>query len=189
MKIDKKLNLVVPVESDEGNAYFHSTPIQRETFQRYHFVMCAAFTRLLNAGMELTGAKVAAMTLEEVAKEMGKWDGAIGVEKGLMNEIERLTNVVALSDEGWGPMPVSDAIKRDLIDEDDWWEAKQRIVFFTLVCAMTRMAVRDDLLGIMNDSWQTQTTSSSCTEFIDSLPMLSEIEASAGKVKQSQDIT
>jgi len=185
MKIDKNLNLVVPVESNEGKAYFHSTPIHREVFQRFHFVMCAAFTKLLQSGMELTGAKIAAFTLEEVAKDTGKWEGANGVEKGLMGEIERLTNVLVLAEDGWEMLPVGIALSRGFVDEDDWQEAKQRIVFFTLIFAMTRMDVRNDLLMIMNESWQTQTTSLGCSEFITSLPTLTEIEGSQNQEKQS----
>jgi len=185
MKIDKNLNLVVPVESNEGKAYFHSTPIHREVFQRYHFVMCAAFTKLLQSGMELTGAKIAAYTLEETAREMNKWEGATGIEKGLMEEIARLTNVLILGENGWEMLPVGVALQRGFIEDDDWSEAKQRIVFFTLVSAMTRMAVRNDLLMIMNESWQTQTTSSGCMEFIASLPTLSEIETLSKPKKQS----
>lgn len=185
MKIDKSLNLVVPVESNEGNAFFHSTPIHREVFQRFHFVMCAAFTRLLNNGMELTGAKIAAYTLEETARDMGKWEGATGVEKGLIEEIARLTNVLVLAEGGWDMIPVGIALSRGLIEEEDWSEAKQRIVFFTLISAMTRMEVRNDLLQIMNESWQTQTTSLGCSEFMASLPTLTEIEALRNTAKQS----
>ncbi len=174
MKIDKNLNLVVPVEADHGDVFFHHTPILRETFQRYHFVMCAAFTRLLQAGMEMTGAAIAAMTLEEISRDMGKWDGKEGVKAGLMDEIERLTTVLILGGNGWEQIPVNVALSRELLDEQDWQEAKQRIVFFTLICGMTRKAVKEDLLTILNDSWQTQTTSSTCSEFCASLPTSTE---------------
>lgn len=189
MKIDSKLNLVVPVDGEsEGKVYFHSTPILRETFERYHFVIAAAFTRLLEGGMQLTGAAIAAMTLQEVAEDMGRWENKTvngktvpGIKEGLMQEIERLTNVLCWTAEGWKTFPVNIAIQRQFIDEETWGEAKQRIVFFTLVCMMTRLAVMADLLTIMNDSWQTQTTSLTCTEYAGSLPTLSEIETSAAK--------
>lgn len=185
MKIAKDLNLVVPVDSAEGEVYFHSTPILRETFQRYHFVICKAFSRLIENGLQLTGAKIAAMTLEEVAVELGKWEGDAGVKAGLMEEIARLTSAIVLTESGWQSLPVEVAIKRGLVEDEDWQEAKQRIVFFTLICAMTRAGVRNDLLEIMADSWQTQTVSSNSTEFAASLPILTETETSSQEGKQS----
>jgi len=186
MKINKVLNLVVPVEGDEGETIFHSAPLLFETFKKYHFVICSTFTKLLTAGMEVTGPKIAAMTLEEVARDMSKWEGPEGVENGLMNEISRLTNVLALGENGWETFPVETAIKRELIDVSDWEEAKQRIVFFMLICAMTKRDVRDDLLTIANGSWGTQITSLTSTEYANSLPTSTEIEISpkTGKVSR-----
>ncbi len=184
MNISKNLNLVV--KSDSGEVYFHHTPILYETFKKYHFVICSAFTSLLTAGMQITGAQIAAMTLEETAKEMGKWEGQEGVRDGLFGELERLTNVICFTENGWETLPVYIAISRNLVSEEDWEEAKQRICFFTLICAMTKKDVRNDLLGIMNDSWSTQTTLSSCMDFIGSLQMLKETETSSKKAKQSQ---
>lgn len=185
MKINQSLNLVVPVDSAEGEIYFHSMPLHREVFQKYHFVICTTFTRLLVNGMEMTGAKVAAMTLEEVAKEQGKWEGKDGVQNGLMAEIARITNVLCLTETGWESLDVETAVSRGYVEEEDWQDAKQRIVFFILICAMTRLQVRNDLLMILNESWQTQTTSSTCTEFAASLPISTGIEPSSKAAKPS----
>lgn len=189
MKINSKLNLVVPVDSNEGKIHFHSMPINREVFQRYHFVICAAFTKLLSADMTITGPKIAAMTVEEIARDMGKWDGDTGVQKGFIGEITRLTNVLCLGEKGWESYPVNIALQRDFIQEDDWEEAKQRIVFFTLVCNMTRMNVRNELLQIMDESWQTQTTSLGCMDFIDSLLISNEKKTTAKTKKTSSVIS
>lgn len=184
MKIDNKLNLVVPVDSDEGEGtevYFHHSPILRETFVRYHFVMAATFNKLLSNNMQVVGSKIAAFTLEEVAKELGQWEDDaerkfIGVQNGLMEEIKRLTNVVVYTPQGWQPIPVADAISRDLIAAEDWEEANQRIVFFTLVSNMVTKKIRATLLEIMHESWNTQCVSSKCSAWANSLPMLNEIE-------------
>lgn len=184
MKINKNLHFVVPAESDEENVFFHSSPILLETFKRYHFVMAATFNRILAGGLELVGPKIAAMTLEEIARETGRWEGKEGVENGLMEEITRLTNVLCLTEKGWEALPVKIAIEREFVDEMDWQEAKQRIVFFMLVCAMTRAAVMRDLLNMTNDSWQTQTVSQTCTEFAASLPILTPEGTSSKAVKR-----
>ncbi|HET8689767.1 MAG TPA: hypothetical protein VFM18_24445 [Methanosarcina sp.] len=169
MKINKQLNLVVPIDSEEGEIYFYSSPIHREVFKKYSLVICKAFTELLQNGLETTGAQIAANHLEEVAISMGKWEGEHGVKNGLMEEIARLTNVLVLTDEGWDTVPVNLALSRGFISEDDWEEAKQRIVFFTLVSVMTPPAVRNDLCLIMNSTWGTQTGLWTAMEFINSL--------------------
>lgn len=170
LRIDKKLNLIVPVGDEGEETYFYSTPIYYDVFKKYNLVICKTFTELLTAGLELTGAKIAAMQLEEVAIKMGKWEGREGVKDGLIGEIERLTNVLVMTDRGWDAIPVNVALQREYVAEEDWEEAKQRIVFFTLICSMTTKTVRDDLLTIMNSSWQTQTVSCSSMEFAASLP-------------------
>lgn len=185
MKIDKSLNLIVPIKSNDGEIYFHHTPILRETFKKYSLVICKTFTELLQNGLELTGAKIAAMQLEEVAIKIGKWEGKEGVKDGLMEEITRLTNIICLTQNGWETLPVSIAISRDYVSEEDWEEAKQRIVFFTLICAMTTQAVKEDLLSIMNSSWGTRTESLSCMEFIASLQTLKDAETSSKNEIQS----
>ena len=46
MKIDKKLNLIVPVYGDDEKTircYVHSTPISRETFERYFLIIGQTF--------------------------------------------------------------------------------------------------------------------------------------------------
>lgn len=183
MNINKGLNLVVPIDSEK--VYFHHTPIIYETFKKYHFVICSTFTKLMTNGMQLTGAKIAAMTLEETAKELGKWEGNEGVQNGLVEELARLTNVIVLSENGWEPIPVNVAMSRGFIQEEDWEEAKQKIVFFTLTSAMMGKVEKKEIIDAMNSIWLTQTTSSGCTEYAASLQMLKETETSRKKATQS----
>ncbi len=177
MKINHNLNLVCEIDGEHGAVTFHSKPILRDTFKKYHMVISKAFTNLLQNGLQLTGAKVAAMHLETVAEEMKCWEGAEGVKNGLMEEIARLTSVLVLTQKGWEDLPVSVAISRKHLSADDWEEAKQRIVFFILISAMTTPQVKSDLLEIMCSSWDVQTTSLTAMEYIASLPISKETES------------
>ena len=174
MKINTKLNLVCPIETEDGEVHFHSKPIMRETFEKYHIVIARTFTSLLSQGLDITGAKVAAMHLKEMAIEMGVWEGVEGVENGLLEEITRLTNVIVPTEQGWKTLPVSVAISKGHIAEDDWWEAKQRIVFFILISAMSKPKVTLSYLSGMCRIWQTVTTSLTDMEYLGSLPTSTE---------------
>ena len=133
MRIDKKLNLIVPISLENGETvYCHSMPILKETFQRYSLVIAATFSKLLVNGLQSMGARIAAFALQEIAEEMGRWEGVHGVKEGLLNEIDRLTNVLAMGSNGWESIPVETAISRGALDAEDYEEAKQKIVFFYL---------------------------------------------------------
>jgi len=188
MHIDEKLNLVVPVNPDKdenAEVYFHSMPILRDTYRRYHFVMAKTFNVILTNDMHITGPRIAAMTLEEVATDMGVWEdtrtdkGTLvkpGVKSGLIEEIKRLTNIIVFTEEGWKPMPVDDAMKRDLIDADLWDDALQKIVFFMLASAILPAPEARDLNMMAAELWRTQLTSLGCSAFADSLPILMQEE-------------
>jgi hypothetical protein len=170
MRVDKKLNLVVPCEQEGGEIiYFHSIPILKETFQRYSLVIAATFNKLLVNGLQSMGARIAAFTLQEVAEEMGKWEGTQGVKEGLLNEIDRLTNVLVMGANGWESVPVQTAIARGGIDEDDYEEAKQKIVFFILISAMARRDVAASFMVILENDWGMLTTPLNATAYGNSL--------------------
>ena len=200
MKLDEKLNLVIPVNPDkEGNAerYFHSAPIMRDTYRRYHFIIAKTFNVLFANDMQITGPKIAAMTLQEIAEEMGLWDdqkndkGAVikvGVKSGLMDEIMRMTNTVVFTDAGWKSMPVYDAIKRDLMTEEEWDDAVQRIVFFMLASAILPAGAARDLNQMACELWMMRLTSLACTAFADSLPVSTQEETGQASAEASPAI-
>jgi len=170
MRVDKKLNLIVPIELEGGEIiYCHSIPILRETFQRYSLVIAATFSKLLVNGLQSMGARIAAFTLQEVAEEMGKWEGSTGVKEGLLNEIDRLTNVLVMGANGWESVPVQTAIARGGIDEEDYEEAKQKIVFFILISAMARRDVAASFMVILENDWGMLTTPLNATAYGNSL--------------------
>jgi hypothetical protein len=179
-KIDRHLNLVLPVETAVGDIWVHSTPVSRAVFERYFLVLGRAFAMTFQVGGGLfSGPRIAALSLREAAKGVGVWEGQDGVERGLMPEIHRLTNVVVPAPQGgWQVMTLSDAQAGKVIDEDDFAEVEGAIVFFTLASLMQpKEALAATTVG-MQSLWGAQTSSLNCTAFAASLPISTETDNS-----------
>lgn len=184
MEINRKLNLVIGLDRPEGTAYVHSTPVGRAVFDRYYLVMAKAFAEIYGNGLgPLAGPRVAALTLRDVAGQA--WDGPQGVEMGLMNEIRRLTNILAPTPDGWKMLPFTGALAAGLIDEDEESEVENALVFFTLSSVMHKKAVLPAVLGVMGSLWGSSTTLLPAMEYVNSLPTLTTAAASGPKTTSS----
>lgn len=173
MKINRKLNLVFPVEKADGSTvYLHSTPISMETFKQHFLLLSKTFSAIFSEGLAFTsGPRIAAMMLRANAESLGVWEGPTGAKLNLMAEIHRLTNVLVPSARGgWDTLMFEDALRGDYLDEDDSLEAENAICFFTLVSVMMRRNTVPEALARMCSLWATQTTFLSCTDFAHSLP-------------------
>jgi len=180
MRIDRNLNLVIPLEREDGPIYIHSTPISREVFERYYLVIAKTFASIHQEGLTvIAGPRVSYLMLRDIAQKSGSWDGPGGVQAGLINEMRRLTNVVMPGERGWHVVPFQNAIDREMLDDEEVAEAEGAIVFFTCVVAMHRKAVAMAMVDGLNDLWGTRTTSSNSTEFAGSLPTSTATETSA----------
>src|SRR6516164_2305075 len=116
VKLNRKLNLVLKVETEKGEIHVHSTPIGRGVFEDNFLVISRAFTAVYTNGLgPVTGPRVAALLLKEEAEKLNVWQRT---QQSLMGEIYRLTNVIASSEGGWETMPYDVAKKRGVIDED-----------------------------------------------------------------------
>ena len=176
MEINKKLNLVIPIEREDGTTvYAYSIPIAKTIFERYYMVFAKAFSVIYGDRLGImTGPRVAAMIMKDAAKELGVWDGPEGAEHGLMNEIHRLTYIVVLTERGWETIPFQEAIAKKLIDEDDVGEVDNAVSFFTLASHMHR---KQDKIGVMKGAsklWGGHLESLGYTEFCASLPTSTE---------------
>ncbi len=176
MKIDKKLNLIVPVYEDDEKTvrcHVHSTPISRETFEKYFLVISQTFGSIYNQGLGKTAGPAVSMLLLKMCAERDKsWDGDDGVEKGLVEEIRRLTTVVVPASEGggWQTVPLKIAADRGFLTKDDMAEVENAIVFFIVNSAMLQRAQRREMLEEASNLWGARISSSTPTEFIASLP-------------------
>ena len=169
MKIDKRLNLVVPVERDKITLWVHSAPISREVFDNYFLVLSKALTMACRAGGGIA-PRIAYKCIEASAKELKVWDGVEGVNNGLLQEIRRLTNVLVPTATGWNTLPVDIALKQNLLSEDEYYDIRDYISFFILVSCLYPKKMIMETLEEMNSLWGSQTTSLTCMEYIASLP-------------------
>lgn len=186
MKIDRKLNLVLPLEDEGKTLYVHAMPISRQVFERYFKVISKTFNEIYTGGHGvISGPRVAAMLLKSNAETMGEWDGEAGVERGLMAEIRRLTNVVALTDQGWQSVPYEVARKEGMLDDDTASEVENVIVFFIVASSVHLKAELPAILKTLSGLWNVRVESSNCTDFASSLETLTEIENTGAKVARS----
>lgn len=203
MKLDNRLQLVIPVEQSNGVIYVHSTPITAETFRRYHMVIAKTFNAIYSEKLgPLTGPRVAAMMLEDIAKADGVWEGPLGVEKGLIQEIRRLSNVIVPTGgparldpkegaanpdvwraQGWDTIMLYDALQQKMIDEDDLEVVENAMVFFIVVSSMHTKAVLPGVMATVCGLWNAQMSSLNSTAFAASLPT-STATVSSGAIPQ-----
>jgi hypothetical protein len=171
MRLDRRLNFVIPIEQDGKTVYVHSMPISRDVFERYAIVIAKTFAAIYNEGLGIiAGPRVAAHVLKKVAVASGEWDGESGVARGLMAEIRRLSNVLVPGAKGWETVPLEDAIKRGMIDPEDASEVENAVVFFCVASSMHKRAELKAVLDGASMYWGARVESSNCTEFAASLP-------------------
>lgn len=180
-KIDRQLNIVVPVETEKGVAYIHSTPIPRQVFEQYFQVIAKTFAQIYTGGYSIfSGPRVAAMLMKSVAVADGNWEGAAGVQNGLMGEIRRRTSLlVPREGSGWVQAPYYDAVARGDISEDDASEVDNLLAFFTVASAMHKKTDLKALLEGASKLWGGQITSLDCTGFAAGLTT-SNVDAPSG---------
>jgi hypothetical protein len=174
LTIDRKLNIVLKVETAKGTIHVHSSPIGREVFEDNFLVISRAFTAVYTNGLgPVTGPRVAALLLKEEAKKMGVWERT---QQSLMNEIYRLTNVIAPTESGWENFPFMVAKQRGILDADEAAEVENCIVYFTCASSIhlrAELAVATEGLSTL---WNAQITSSNTTEYMRSLPISTQEE-------------
>jgi len=175
LKIDRKLNLVLTVErEDGGEAHVHATPIDMETFERYFLTISQTYSELLARGGEYMlrqGPQVAKFMLRRVAEKEGNWDGPEGVERGLMAEIRRLANVMVPTETGgWEMVPLQEALDRKYFEPSDATEVENAITFFTVCWHAMRRRDATEMLPTVFGLLGGSITSSDATAFLGSLP-------------------
>jgi hypothetical protein len=180
MRIDNKLNLVIPVDTDNGTLYVHATPISRETFEQYALLIGQTFATIYRQRLELVaGPRLAMILLRKCAKDLGVMEGPdrqhLEPAQYLIAEIRRLTNVMVPSEKGFQIYPLQDAIDHEILTPDDISEVEGAVVFFMLSSAMHLRKDLPAILAGMTSLWDAQTTLLGCTEYVASLPKSIEV--------------
>ncbi len=164
MRIDRKMNIVIPVETEKGTLYVHSAPISRDVFVNNYLVIAKTFSSIAAEGLgAVAGPRVAAMLMKQVATDMGVWPK---VEQGLIMEIVRLSNIAYPTETGYETTTLHGAVERGILDQRDMDEVINCLVFFTVASAMYRQMHQEVMLGGAAQLWGAEILSHDFTEFL-----------------------
>ena len=163
-KIDKRLNLVIPVDTESGTIYVHATAIGVEVYNQFFDIISRTYGAIMSSNeLRPVGVRVAARKMQEIAEREGTWGE---VKKSLIGEILRLTNICAPGSE---IVMSSDAKQRGVIDSETANEVENELVFFTLASWVPKRIQVNPILVNFSQMWDSLVTSSACTEYQASL--------------------
>ncbi len=195
MKIDRKLNLVIPIEREDKTAlWVYASPVRKEVFETYFLVLAKTFSALARNGLDpRSGPSVAALMLREVAMATLRndgsnwWDGddGVGGKTGLLAEIVRLANCLVATEEGWQTLPLQEALDKKLVTDDEKSEVMNLLAFFTAASLVAPKQDRPVLLNGMAAIYQLETTFSPFTEWANSCKTRIAAENTGEKAPQS----
>jgi hypothetical protein len=185
VNINAALNLVVPLykgdDSPSPYAYVHSRPISVAAFEANFRLLIRTFQTMMGEGP--SAFRSANLFLREAAVSLaGKDETPDVLCAPLLNEIKRMSVVIAATPSGWDTVPLQQAIDHGLLDADDAREAVNSVVFFTAVWHVSPKRIRADLLENGTQLWGAQTSSLPPTEWIASLQTLTETANSGAAV-------
>lgn len=192
MKLNDQLNLVVPIRQEGVQISGYHTPISREVFEANYRLLAAVKAQLAGKGIHYqmdSGPRIAAMVLRDEgradAEARGDLDDAgkprDGGANALIAEITRLTTIIAPTADGWEPLPVRNAIDRNLIDAEEWDEALSALVFFTCHYALGKKSERPRIVEATASILNASTTPLSLSVYLASLPKSTQAAPSGAK--------
>lgn len=182
MKINDNLDIILDIRQDEaGKAtlrLFH-TPIDRDVFELNYKLLSSVFSEIWGQGSfhaMSAGPRIASMVLKDVAKKQAlsdseDYDPQNNISTSFLNEIKRLTMILAPSASGWEKIPVQSAIARGVIDLEEWQEAESSLVFFTSAFHLARRSERESRMKILLGLLRGRLASSDSTDQIASSPI------------------
>jgi hypothetical protein len=179
-RITPRLNLVLTLETADGEAFVHHMPISREAFEQNYLLIGRTYDAMMREGLMLSGPRLAALRLRDVAREMGNASAA-----PLLAEIRRLTNLVVPGPSGYEAIPYDAAVREGRVGEDDAAEVDAALTFFTLVSRAGRTAAFDLATSAIGIHFPVQTTSCTCTEYAASLKTSTAPESSGATASTS----
>jgi hypothetical protein len=171
ISINKKLNLVLPVETDKGKIWVHSVPLLRDVFESNYMLLTRTLSNLYGNGIGPAMApRVARLVLRDTAKEM---DDTTDISNNLMNEIYRMTNVLMPSSNGagWEMHTYYEVKSKKLVDDETLSEVENAIIYFIVASAVHLRSELPMAYQGLKQIWKAETTLLDITEYGNSLKM------------------
>lgn len=173
MKIDKKLNLVSTINRDGAlPIYLHVLPFPYEVVEEHCFLLGNMFNSFITQVGNLGSVRVAAMMLRKaLSNQEQEKDKETQTTQppSIIDEIQRLTNVVYNDGDQWKTAPLEVAFKQGIIEPDEYREVEGEVVFFMVSSAIQKRNLLKPTVGAVIGMYGGQLTVSSVTEFRDSL--------------------
>lgn len=170
MKINRKLNLVVPVDLADGEStgHVHATAVSKEVYIKHIILLGKVYSSIFSENLHcVSGPRIAYFLLKEIAEKQKIWEGIDGVNNTLINEIIRLSNLIyPVEGKGYDTMPLDVAIDKGIIDLD---EAINELVFFTCFSAINKTYQLEVWMSTVNMLWNSVTTYLNATEYTTSI--------------------
>jgi hypothetical protein len=150
MQITESMNLALPF--GDGMIAYH-VPIDRAVYELHYAVINATKAALSRKGIHYqmgSGPRIANLVLKDEgfkdAAERQSFDAKGNVvddrTPALLEEIKRLTMILAPGATGYENLPVDVAIAQGKIDAEDWSELEAQICFFMCHVMPTKKASR-----------------------------------------------
>lgn len=180
MTIDRALNIVLEMARADGSRLFiHATPLSAEIFDRYWEPISETVAAIFKGEHGIvTGPRIAHKMLRKQAEKLGVWSTQDGVERGLMPEIRRLTNLLLVGDNGWQQVPFEHARRKEMVSAREADEVEGRLVFFTCASCVILQEDQGMLLERAAELWHARLESSTCMDLLTSLQTLTAAESS-----------
>jgi hypothetical protein len=179
--INKRLNLVIPIDSDSGKIWIHSTPVSREIFESNYLLLVKTLSNLYGNGIGPAMApRVASFVLKDTAKEM---DDKKDVSADFLQEVYRLSNFLMPNPDGrgWRTVPFSEAKNRNMVDATSISEVENAIIYFTVASALHLRKELPMAYQGLKSIWDAETTSLNVTQYGNSLTTLTPGESTGEK--------
>lgn len=171
MKIDRKLNIVLELELNDGRpAHVHSVPVDGKVCEAHYLFISVAMTRLYGS----LGANPAAVSrvcyfmLRDLIQEDPRFKNA---DQSFLQEVWRLTNVAIPGERGWEQVPFYECMQEGnpYLSPEDVREVQNYICFFTAASWLHPRREREGMYEFLT-AYGARITSSSFTEVTSSLP-------------------
>lgn len=185
-KIDRSLNLVSIVERDTIPLYVYSTPLPYEVVEANHVLLGHVFSKFHQDVGQVGAPRVAAMMLRSTLRA-AQQPGQTGPT--ILDDIARLTNVVAWDDGKWKQYPLDVAISRGVITLDEWRDVEGEVCFFMVSCAIQKRSLIPAIVGSILSMYSAQLTASDCSEFRSSLLSPTEELPPVATTDQQEEVT
>jgi hypothetical protein len=184
------------VSEDVVRVWAYHTPISKVVFDANFRILAATKAALESKGgqyLASVGPRIAALTLRDEglldAESRGKTDENGNLRddevRALFAELKRLTMILCAGPNGWNMVPVDQAIAGGVMDAEDWEEVEASIVFFTCLSSMARKANRARIAQATAFHLKASITSLPASEYLNSLPRLTQDATSAPKAASS----